>query len=166
MTIAVITTGGTIDKIYHDAASDFQVGDSLLPRILQEAGVEQVESVTEALRKDSLEMTAADRQHVLALVQASNARHILITHGTDTMVDTAQVLAAVADKTIVLTGAMRPARMRDSDAAFNVGFALAAVQLLPPGVWIAMNGRCFRPDEVRKNRAAHRFEAVSPRQTD
>ena len=166
MSIAVITTGGTIDKVYYDAASEFQVGDSLLPQILQEAGVEQVTSVTEALRKDSLEMTAADRQHVLALVQASSARQILITHGTDTMVDTAQVLAAVADKTIVLTGAMRPARMRDSDAAFNLGFALAAVQLLPAGVWIAMNGRCFPADEVRKNRAAHRFEAVSPPQTD
>ena len=113
--------------------------------------------VTQLMRKDSLELTDADRQAIHDAVAASDADKILVTHGTDTMVDTARVLADIACKTIVLTGAMQPATLRNSDAEFNVGFALAATQTLPPGVYIAMNGEVFDPAETRKDRSAHRF---------
>jgi L-asparaginase len=110
------------------------------------------------MRKDSLELTDADRQTILEAVKASASQRILITHGTDTMAQTAEVLKSVADRTIVLTGAMQPARMRRSDATFNIGFAWAAVSLLPAGVYIAMNGEVFEAGSVRKNLAAQRFE--------
>jgi len=113
--------------------------------------------VTQLMRKDSLEMSEADRAAIHDAVAASDADKILVTHGTDTMVDTARVLSDIAGKTIVLTGAMQPASLRNSDAEFNVGFALAAVQTLPPGVYIAMNGEVFDPAKVHKDRSAHRF---------
>lgn len=158
--IHVFTTGGTIDKVYFDASSQFEVGDSLLPDLLAEANIRDGFRVRELLRKDSLDMTDADRQLVLRAVRECEGKRILITHGTDTMTETARVLEPVSDKTIVLFGAMQPARMRRSDAVFNLGFAWAAVQLLSPGVYIAMNGEVFTPDSVRKNRAAQRFERL------
>jgi L-asparaginase len=112
------------------------------------------------MRKDSLEMTDGDRQRVLAAARACDCDRIFITHGTDTMADTGAVLASLKDKTIVLTGAMQPARMRRTDAVFNVGFAWAAVQLLPPGVYIAMNGEVFEAGMVRKNLQTQRFERI------
>lgn len=113
------------------------------------------------LRKDSLHITAEDRELLRAAIAAQPARHVLVTHGTDTMVETAQVLASITDKTIVLTGALNPARFRGSDAEFNIGTAVGAVQSLPPGVYIAMNGRVWDPRRVRKNVAANRFEAAN-----
>lgn len=159
-TIKIIATGGTIDKLYYDAKSDYQIGEPQVEWILREAGVGFAFEIESLLRKDSLEIDAQDRARIASAVQSTAHKQILITHGTDTMVDTAQALGDVADKTVLLVGAMQPARFRDSDASFNVGFALGALHSLPPGIYIAMNGQIFSPDQVRKNRAAGRFEAL------
>ncbi len=158
--LLVVTTGGTIDKVYFDDKSDYQVGEPQIGRILEELGVAFRFRVIPILRKDSLHIDAADRELLRATIAAHDARHVLVTHGTDTMVDTANVLAGIAGKTIVLTGALNPARFRGSDAEFNVGTAVGAVQSLAPGVYIAMNGRVWDPARVRKNVAANRFEAI------
>jgi L-asparaginase len=156
--LLIVTTGGTIDKVYFDDKSDFQVGEPQIGRILQELGVAFRFTVIPIIRKDSLHITAEDRELLRATIAAQAARHVLVTHGTDTMVETAKVLASIAGKTIVLTGALNPARFRGSDAEFNVGTAVGAVQSLPAGVYIAMNGRIWDPAAVRKNVAANRFE--------
>ncbi|WP_133479008.1 asparaginase domain-containing protein [Cognatilysobacter segetis] len=158
--LCIVTTGGTIDKIYFDDKSDFQVGEPQIGRILEELGVAFRFNVIPILRKDSLHITDADRELLRATIAAQPARHVLVTHGTDSMVQTANVLAALTDKTIVLTGALNPARFRGSDAEFNIGTAVGAVQCLPPGVYIAMNGRIWNPSKVRKNVEANRFEAL------
>jgi L-asparaginase len=155
--IDIFTTGGTIDKVYFDALSEYQIGATALPDILSENNVFVPHRVTQLMRKDSLELNDADRMTIHDAVAASDADKILVTHGTDTMVDTARVLSDITGKTIVLTGAMQPATLRNSDAEFNVGFALAATQTLPPGVYIAMNGEVFDPAETQKDRSAHRF---------
>ncbi len=157
--LLIVTTGGTIDKIYFDDKSDFQVGDPQIGRILQELGVAFRFDVIPIIRKDSLHISADDRELIRATIAAQTARHVLITHGTDSMVETAKVLSSIKDKTIVLTGALNPARFRGSDAEFNIGTAVGAVQSLPAGVYIAMNGRIWDPAKVRKNVAANRFEA-------
>ena len=156
--IQIFTTGGTFDKVYFDANSEFEIGDSPMPELLAESNIHDGYVINGLMRKDSLEMTDTDRRSILDAVTASDAGQILITHGTDTMAETAQVLSAVTDKTIVLLGAMQPARMRRSDALFNLGFAWAAVRLLPAGVYIAMNGEVFEAGEVRKNLKAQKFE--------
>lgn len=158
--IRFFTTGGTIDKLYFDEKSEFEIGEPLVGELLREAEV-QVPFVIEALmRKDSLQMTHADRALIRARVEAASERRIVITHGTDTMVETARALSGIAGKVIVLTGALHPARFRHSDAEFNVGMAIAAVQSCAPGVWIAINGRVFDGMRVRKNRDANRFEPI------
>jgi len=156
--LLIITTGGTIDKIYFDDKSDYQIGESQISQILRAMNVAFDVEVNEVLRKDSLHMGPQDRQLVREAVLRSDTRHVLITHGTDTMVETANALRDVGDRTIVLTGALNPARFRDSDAVFNIGCAVGAVQCLPPGVYIAMNGKVWNPAGVRKNREANRFE--------
>jgi L-asparaginase len=158
--LLVITTGGTIDKVYFDDKSDFQVGEPQIGRILEELGVAFRFRVIPIIRKDSLHIDQADRELVRATIAAQPARHVLITHGTDTMVETALALASLDDRTIVLTGALNPARFRGSDAEFNIGTAVGAVQSCTPGVYIAMNGRIWNPLQVRKNVAANRFEAT------
>lgn len=158
MTIRILTTGGTIDKVYFDQKSTFQVGEPQILEVLREVNVTVPYALTPLLRKDSLELTAADRQLIRQAAQEAVESRILVTHGTDTMVETAQALQGLEGKTIVLTGAMQPARFRQTDAVFNIAAAFTAVQLLPPGVYIAMNGRLFDPDQVRKNVAANRFE--------
>ncbi len=158
--IDIFTTGGTIDKVYFDALSEYQIGATALPDILSENNVFVAHRVTQLMRKDSLELTDADRAAIHDAVAASDADKILVTHGTDTMVETARVLSDIASKTIVITGAMQPATLRNSDAEFNVGFALAATQTLPPGVYIAMNGEVFDPATTQKDRSAHRFIRV------
>lgn len=158
--LLIVTTGGTIDKVYFDDKSDFQVGDPQIGGILRELGVAFAFNVIPIIRKDSLHITDADRELLRATIAAQPAKHVLVTHGTDTMVETAKVLASLADKTIVITGALNPARFRGSDAEFNIGTAVGAVQALPPGVYIAMNGRIWDPMKVRKNVAANRFEAL------
>ncbi|HEY9121236.1 MAG TPA: asparaginase domain-containing protein [Marinobacter sp.] len=156
--IEIFTTGGTIDKVYFDANSEFEIGDSLVGELLAESNIHEGFSVSGLMRKDSLEMTDEDREAVRAAVSRCPAEHVVITHGTDTMAETARTLLSVHGKTIVLTGAMQPARMRRSDAVFNIGFAWAAVKLLPHGVYIAMNGEVFEAGSVRKNLKAQRFE--------
>ncbi|MGY0560067.1 asparaginase domain-containing protein [Luteimonas sp. A277] len=158
--LLIVTTGGTIDKVYFDDKSDFQVGEPQIGQILQELGVAFRFRVIPILRKDSLHIDDADRELIRATIAAQACRHVLITHGTDSMVETAQTLESLADKTIVLTGALNPARFRGSDAEFNIGTAVGAVQSLSPGVYIAMNGRVWNPRSVRKNVAANRFEAA------
>jgi L-asparaginase len=156
--ITILTTGGTVDKVYFDANSDFEIGDSLLPELLSEANIHDGYSLRELVRKDSLELSDDDRNLVVEAVNQTGSERILITHGTDTMTLTADALKGVTGKTIVLFGAMQPARMRRSDAVFNLGFAWAAVSLLPEGVYIAMNGEVFEAGAVRKNLQAKRFE--------
>ena len=158
--IVIVTTGGTIDKVYFDAKSDYQVGEPQIGRILQELGVAFRFHVIPLLRKDSLFVDDADRQLLRATIAAQAEQQVLVTHGTDSMVQTAQVLADIPGKTIVLTGALNPARFEGSDAEFNIGCAVGAVQSLPPGVYIAMNGRIWDPRKVRKNVDANRFEAA------
>jgi L-asparaginase len=158
--LLIVTTGGTIDKVYFDDKSDFQVGEPQIGHILEELGVAFRFRVIPILRKDSLHIDDADRELLRATVAAQQARHVLVTHGTDTMVETARALATLSDRTIVLTGALNPARFRGSDAEFNIGTAVGAVQSLPPGVYIAMNGRIWDPLKVRKNVCANRFEAL------
>jgi L-asparaginase len=156
--ITIFTTGGTLDKIYFDAKSEFQIGDPGVVELLHEANVTADHTVVPLMRKDSLDLTDEDRESIRRHVLASPSDKIVITHGTDTMVDTARRLLDVPDKTIVLTGSMQPARLRVSDAAFNVGCAITAVQLLTSGVYIVMNGRIHDPRTTHKNRAAYRFE--------
>ena len=158
--IEILTTGGTIDKIYFDAKSSFQVGDSPIGELLKEANLTIDVKVTAVLRKDSLEMTDDDRLLIRRAAEASISPQLVITHGTDTMLQTGCALQGIAEKTIVLTGAMQPARFRATDALFNVAAALTAVQILPPGVYIAMNGRIFDPRRARKNVAENRFETI------
>ena len=158
--LLVVTTGGTIDKVYFDDKSDYQVGEPQIGRILEELGVGFRFSVIPIIRKDSLHITDADRELLRDAIAAQPARHVLVTHGTDTMVETAKVLASVPGKTIVITGALNPAGFRGSDAEFNIGTAVGAVQSLPAGVYIAMNGRIWDPLKVRKNVTANRFEAA------
>ncbi|HEX7013677.1 MAG TPA: asparaginase domain-containing protein [Steroidobacteraceae bacterium] len=155
--IVIVTTGGTIDKTYFDALSTYQIGEPMIQKVLAMANVTHPYRIVELLRKDSLEMTDDDRARLQGTVASIESRRIVITHGTDTMTASAKVLASIAGKTIVLTGALSPARFSESDATFNVGMAFAAVQTLPPGVYIAMNGQVFRGDRVRKDRAQGRF---------
>jgi L-asparaginase len=158
LTIKIFTTGGTFDKVYFDALSEFHIGDPMVVELLDEANVTFDYNVESLLKKDSLEITTADREMIRSSVLSVTESMILITHGTDTMVDTARFLQGVENKTIVLFGAMQPARMRYSDAMFNLGIASAAVQTLASGIYLAMNGQIFNPDEVTKNRAQSRFE--------
>ena len=160
MDIAIFTTGGTIDKVYFDAKGGYEVGAPMVRELLSHARLRQMPEVTELLRKDSLEITAADREQIRLAVAACGAAHVVVTHGTDTMVETAAALMAIAGKTIVLTGALQPGRFNDSDAAFNLGLAFAAVQLCAPGVYVVANGTVFPAGRVRKNRELNRFEAL------
>ena len=158
--LLIITTGGTIDKIYFDDMSDYQIGESQISQILQAMNVGFELEVNPLMRKDSLHLDKNDRLLIRDAILESDTRHVLITHGTDTMIDTAAVLKELTDRTIVLTGSLNPARFRDTDAVFNIGCAIGAVQSLSPGVYIAMNGRIWNPDKVRKNRKANRFEEI------
>jgi L-asparaginase len=160
MQIRFITTGGTIDKVYFDALSQFEVGESPLAHMLTEGLVEFEYDIVPLLQKDSLEVTDQDRQQLRDYIAADNADRYVITHGTDTMPQTAELLTGLDGKTIVLTGALTPARFRTTDAVFNVGMAVAAVQVCAPGVYIAMNGQVFPAGAVRKNRDENRFEQV------
>lgn len=159
--ILVLTTGGTIDKVYFDALSSYQVGETQLGKVLEIARVAVPFEIRELLRKDSLELDDADRDAIAAAVADARTARIVITHGTDTMTETAKVLAAaVPGKTIVLTGALSPARFAETDANFNLGMAFATAQVAPAGVWIAMSGQVFDGLKVRKDRDAGKFVAL------
>ena len=160
MHIRFITTGVTIDKIYFDALSQFEVGESVVQHILTDGLVDLEYDVVSLFQKDSLEIDDADRKVLRDYIETDDATHYVITHGTDTMPDTAAALSNLEGKTIVLTGALTPARFRTTDAVFNVGMAVATVQVAEPGVYIAMSGQVFEAGAVRKNRAENRFEAT------
>ena len=158
--IKIFTTGGTIDKIYFDKKDQFNVGQSMVGEILSEANISINYEITPILSKDSLDITDQDRSLILKRIRDEKDSKIIVTHGTDTMVETALFLSDIRDKTVVFTGSMQPARLRNSDATFNIGYAIAALQLLDPGIYIAINGRIFDPETTRKVREKCRFENV------
>lgn len=158
MKIKFIAVGGTIDKVYFDALSKYEVGESNIHDILKNARVGFEYEVDSLLKKDSLDMTDKDRQAIFRAAEKDPCNRIIITHGTDTMVETAKTLSPIKDKIIVLTGAMEPARFKSSDAVFNLGSAVAAVQTLPNGTYLSISGRVFSPENVVKNRAQKQFE--------
>jgi len=160
--VRVFVTGGTFDKEYNELNGSLFFKDTHLPEMLR-LGRSRVDlSVDTLMMIDSLEMTSADRALIVERCRQAAEDRILITHGTDTMVETAAALAAAigGTKTIVLTGAMVPYAFGSSDGLFNLGSALSFVQVLPPGVYVAMNGRCFDWNRVRKNRETGVFEAL------
>jgi len=161
MKIRIFVTGGTFDKEYNELDGSLYFKDTHLPEMLA-LGRSHVPVVTSTLMLiDSLDMTEADRETIAKNVVMAGEEKIIITHGTDTMVETAKVLGGkVKDKTVVLVGAMIPYKFGSSDGLFNLGSALAFVQALPPGVYIAMNGRCFSWNNCRKNKQTGVFEAL------
>lgn len=159
--VEILCCGGTIDKIYYDAKSSHQVGEPAAPGILARARA-AAPPLRSLFKKDSLDMTDADRAAVVAAALDSPALRLLVCHGTDTMAKTARDVAeAVPGKTVVFTGAFLPAAFRESDADFNLGFALAAARILPPGSYIAMNGRVIPAAKAHKNVEAGSFEEDS-----
>lgn len=159
--LAVIATGGTFDKVYYDALSGYRIGEPQIDWILRQAGVNFAYEIHSLIKKDSLDMEPEDRLLIRRTIEQSPHGRFMVVHGTDTMVDTAQALEGLGGKTVVLTGAMQPARFRDSDACFNAGFAAAAALILPAGVYIGINGELFTPNRVRKNRRHGRFEKTA-----
>jgi L-asparaginase len=161
MSIRIIITGGTFDKQYDEIHGELTFKDTHLPRILSKVRCTlPVEWEINQLT-DSLQMREENRASILESCRAAPEERIIVTHGTDTMTDTAQVLSlAQLDQTIVLTGAMIPFAVKGSDAVFNLGCSFTAVQLLPHGVYIVMNGQVFPGDQVRKNRQKGVFEPL------
>ena len=158
MNIAILTTGGTFDKIYFDANSEYSIGEPCISSILDEGNVTSEFRIKSILKKDSLDINQKERELIKKSVIECEEEKILIIHGTDTMVETAKFLEEIKNKTIVLTGSMQPARFKKTDAIFNSGFAFAAALSLENGVYIAMNGRIFNSSNVRKNIDLGRFE--------
>jgi L-asparaginase len=162
-TIAIFVTGGTFDKQYNELAGALAFGETHVPEMLRLGRCRLDVSVRTLMMIDSLEMTDADRAAIVDQCRRAAESRIVVTHGTDTMADTARALACAFDaasgKTIVLTGAMVPYAFGSSDGLFNLGSALSFVPALPAGVYVAMNGRYFRADDVRKNRTTGVFES-------
>ena len=160
MVIKILITGGTFDKEYNEINGALYFKETHLPEMLK-LGRDRVDCDIETLMMiDSLKMTDKDRQLILESCKKAKEDRLLITHGTDTMVDTAKVLSQIKNKTIVITGAMIPYKFGSSDGLFNLGAALAFTQVLPYGVYIAMNGRYFNWDKVRKNKKLGEFEEI------
>lgn len=158
MSIRIIATGGTFDKHYDEIAGKLGFSESHMPEVLKRARLTLPVHLEVRPLIDSLDMVDQDRQEILNSCKNAEEKAIIIIHGTDTMRETAQVLgAANLDKTIVFTGSMIPYEIANSDALFNLGFACGAAQLLPPGVYVAMNGQVFLWDNVQKNRTAGVF---------
>lgn len=162
MEIRIVVTGGTFDKDYDELTGRLFFRDTHVQEMLRRGRCRLEVTVETAMMIDSLDLDDEGRAHIVERCRASSERAIVVTHGTDTMVDTARAIAdaALPDKTIVLTGAMVPYAFGSSDGLFNLGSALSFVQILPPGVYVAMNGRHFRWDRVRKNVAVGVFEPV------
>jgi L-asparaginase len=158
--IRVFVTGGTFDKEYDELTGRLFFKDTHLPEMLRLARCRAPLALSTLMMVDSLDLTDADRQRIVGECRACPEGRIVITHGTDTMVETAQaLLAAGLGKTVVLTGAMVPYAFGSSDGLFNLGSALSFAQVLPAGVYVAMNGRCFPGDRVRKDRQRGVFES-------
>ena len=160
MKIKVYTTGGTIDKVYFDKKSKYEVGEPTVEQILSEAQVNFDYECESLFKKDSLDMTDDDRRLLFDRILSDAHTYVIVIHGTDTMIETAQKLIGIPNKVIVLTGAIEPARSKVSDAPFNIGSAVIAVQVLPAGVYIAFNGRIYHPSKIRKNMELNRFEEI------
>jgi L-asparaginase len=159
MRIRLLVTGGTFDKDYNELTGELYFKDTHVREMLRLGRCNCDLEIRTLMMIDSTEMTEVDREVILKSCTESSRHRIVISHGTDTMVETARFLGhRVQDRTIVLTGAMVPYTFGSSDGLFNLGSALAFVQTLPPGVYVAMNGRCFTWDNVRKNRSTGRFE--------
>ena len=159
--LEILTTGGTIDKVYFDKKSNYEVGDPFVEELLRKMNVNISFKVKSLMKIDSLEMTDIHREEILNYIKNSNANNFLITHGTDSIVETAIYLKKISDKTIVLTGSLKPAIFIDNDAIFNVGSALTSAQILKNGVYIVINGQVFNPDNVRKNLEKNIFETIN-----
>lgn len=157
MHIQIFSIGGTIDKVYFDKLSKYEVGFPSVKQILTVLPLNMTYTIESLLKKDSLDMTERDRSKVRKTVAACSESKILITHGTDTMIETAKRLADIPGKTIVLTGALEPAVFKSSDAVFNIGTAIGILNTAPEGVYIAMNGRAFDPFKCKKDRKIGRF---------
>jgi len=155
--LKIITTGGTIDKLYFDDASEYKIGQPVIGDLLNSFNVAFKFEVLSLMKKDSLYINDDDRELIKQVIKKSDEKHFLITHGTDSMVATANYLSDIPGKTIVLTGALSPAKFQNTDAIFNIGCAIAAVQTLDQGAWVIMNGLVWHPDEVAKNRDENRF---------
>jgi L-asparaginase len=161
MNIRILVTGGTFDKEYNELNGTLFFRHTYVEHMLERGRCRLDVTVEVLMMKDSLEMSDADRTHIVEACRLCDETRVVITHGTDTMVETARAIAAgVAGKTVVLTGAMVPYAFGSSDGLFNLGSALSFVQSLPPGVYVAMNGRVFPWDRVRKNREIGVFEAT------
>ncbi|OJW58676.1 MAG: asparaginase [Sphingobacteriales bacterium 50-39] len=161
MSIRIFVTGGTFDKEYNELTGELFFKETHLPEMLSRARCTIDVTVRTLMMIDSLNMSEEDRELIVHQCRAAEEDKIIITHGTDTMSVTARVLAEkVKDKTIVITGAMIPYKFGSSDGFFNLGGALAFAQTLPPGVYVAMNGRYFTWDNVRKNRQTGQFEEL------
>jgi L-asparaginase len=160
--VLILVTGGTFDKEYDELHGRLFFKDSHLPEMLRLARCRVDVRIRTLMMKDSLDMTEADRRAVVEACRGSTEERIVVTHGTDTMADTARALVAAAlPRTVVLTGAMIPYAFGSSDGLFNLGSALSFAQVLPAGVYVAMNGRCFAGDRVRKNRETGIFEETA-----
>ena len=157
--LLVLTTGGTLDKVYFDALSEFQVGEPVAANILMAMNVNFEYEVIEICRKDSLELTEQDRDKLKTTIESSDANHVLITHGTDTMVNSANHIGVQANKVIVFTGAMQPAAFSNTDAVFNIGTAIGAFSVAQSGTYIAMSGQVYPAGDVFKNYDSRRFES-------
>jgi L-asparaginase len=161
MSIRIYVTGGTFDKEYNELNGQLYFKDSHLPEMLDLGRCLVPVDIRTLMMIDSLEMTQIDRELIARHCREAEEQQIVITHGTDTMAETARVLAEmVTGKTIVLTGAMIPYKFGSSDGLFNLGSAMAFVQTLPPGVYVAMNGRYFHAQNVRKNKETGVFEEL------
>lgn len=159
--LEILTTGGTIDKVYFDKKSNYEVGDPFVEELLHKMNVNISFKVKSLMKIDSLDMTDIHREEILNYIMNSDANNFLITHGTDSIVETAIYLKKISDKTIVLTGSLKPAIFIDNDAIFNVGSALTSAQILKNGVYIVINGQVFNPDNVRKNLEKNIFETIN-----
>ena len=159
--LEILTTGGTIDKVYFDKKSNYEVGDPFVEELLHKMNVNISFKVKSLMRIDSLDMTDIHREVILKYIINSNANNFLITHGTDSIVETAIYLKKITDKTIVLTGSLKPAIFIDNDAIFNVGSALTSAQILNNVVYIVINGQVFNPYNVRKNLEKNVFETIN-----
>jgi len=159
MKVVFIQTGGTIDKDYPRTQKGyaFEIGEPAVKRILEKAHPSFNFEVISLLKKDSLDMTEKDQDKILEACQKTDADKIVVTHGTDTMIETAKKLSKIRNKAIVLTGAMKPEKFLDSDASFNVGAAVGALNVLDSGVYIAMNGRVLSWDKVSRDGRTGRF---------
>lgn len=163
MTIRILVTGGTFDKEYNELNGTLRFNQTHVGDMLQRGRCGLDVTIDVLMMVDSLDMTDADRARIVHACRDCDEARVVVTHGTDTMVETAQALAAgVPNKTVVLTGAMVPYAFGSSDGLFNLGSAVSFVQALPPGVYVAMNGRVFAWNNVRKNRTLGVFEAANP----